>query len=323
MKLKHLIDDRELTLAILSRWDYDEEHLGLLDRFRISANAVYPFRAGGTLQFLRFAPEDEKMPEQIASELAFINYLRDAGYAANRPVPSRAGQLLESIDTAKGRYHAVAFEGVPGRQLDPETMTPADFAGWGRALAELHRLSMDYSPPEGLRRHDWRDNLDWAEGVLKGLPGEDRALAEVMLIRQALASLPATRGDYGLIHYDFETDNVFLDPATGTFSVIDFDVATYHWFVMDAYRAINSAGDIDPGRRAAFFEGYRRVIPLSEAMLAREQLFARFTRIWGYARLQWSVADGPEGAEPEWMVSLRGKIAALVASWVADFGKPL
>lgn len=323
MQLKHLLDDRELAHCILSRWDYDEEHLGLLDRFRISANAVYPFRLGGSLCFLRFRPDDETSYGKIAAELAFINYLRTAGYPANKPVASRDGREVECVDTQKGRYYAVVFEGVPGRQLDPEAMTPGGFSGWGRALGRLHRLSMDYTPPEGLRRHDWRADLDWAELTLRGFPGEEAALGEIALIREALASLPASRDSYGLIHYDFETDNVFFDPATGTFSAIDFDDAVYHWFAMDVHQALDSAEDIDGECRDAFLAGYRSESELDEALIARPTLFGRYSRVWGYARLLRSMANGPEGQEPEWMTGLRVRMAEVAARRAADFGKPL
>ncbi len=326
MKLKHLADDRKLTMAILQRWDYDEEHLNLLDRFRISANAVYPFRSGGRLRFLRFAPGEEKYPGQIASELDFINHLRSRGYPANKPVPSRAGREIECVDTAKGRYFAVAFEGLPGHGLDPESMTTAQFAGWGRALGLLHRLSLEYAPPAGgPRRRDWRAELDWAEAVLAGFPGEEAALDEVALIRRELSSLPQSPGHYGLIHYDFETDNVFFDPATGAFGVIDFDDAVYHWFPMDIRQALDSAGDITLEQREAFLAGYQAELPLDGALLARAELFGRYSRVWGYARILRCMAGGPADGnpEPDWMVELRGKLRRIAAARAADFGRPL
>ena len=60
MELKHLQDKRDMVHHILRRWAHDGDRLDWLDRFRISANAVYPFSCGGQLHFLRFAPESEK-----------------------------------------------------------------------------------------------------------------------------------------------------------------------------------------------------------------------------------------------------------------------
>lgn len=43
MKLKYLFDNRDLTHMILNNWDHDTDKPGILDNYRISANAVYPF----------------------------------------------------------------------------------------------------------------------------------------------------------------------------------------------------------------------------------------------------------------------------------------
>lgn len=45
---------------------------------------------------------------------------------------------------------------------------------------------------------------------------------ELQAVR-TLAMLPMETGNYGLMHYDLEPDNVFYDESTGTCSVINFD----------------------------------------------------------------------------------------------------
>lgn len=45
--LKYLFDNRDLALMLLSYWEYDEEALEIMDRFRISFNAVYSFYRKG------------------------------------------------------------------------------------------------------------------------------------------------------------------------------------------------------------------------------------------------------------------------------------
>ena len=146
MQLKHLFDDKELARDILSRWEHDPPGERFLGWFRISANAVYRFAAGGRPHFLRFAPEEETSADKILAELELIGYLRSRGYPANRPVPSTKAREMEVIDRPSGRYFAVVFEGVAGEPLDPVHMNDADFLGWGRALGGLHRLSRDFKP---------------------------------------------------------------------------------------------------------------------------------------------------------------------------------
>ena len=43
MRLKHLVDNRDLALHLLGNWGYDRNRLDVLDQYRISANAIYPF----------------------------------------------------------------------------------------------------------------------------------------------------------------------------------------------------------------------------------------------------------------------------------------
>jgi len=52
-KLKYLYDNRDLAEMVLKNWDYDQSKLNLLDYYRISANAVYPFELNNTRYYLR------------------------------------------------------------------------------------------------------------------------------------------------------------------------------------------------------------------------------------------------------------------------------
>ena len=59
-----------------------------------------------------------------------------------------------------------------------------------------------------------------------------------------LESLPLSSSDYGVIHYDFEPDNVFYDEKDGTFSVIDFDDAICCWYALDVVRALDALDEV-------------------------------------------------------------------------------
>ncbi len=87
LKLKDLIENFDLARAILANWKYDEDTLNdCFQYFRISSNAVYPFRQNGKLCFLRFAPISEKLLTNIQGEVEFILYLRENGYPALEPI---------------------------------------------------------------------------------------------------------------------------------------------------------------------------------------------------------------------------------------------
>lgn len=321
MKLRHLFDNRDLAVMLLGYWDRDADRLDVLDRFRISSNAVYPFLYGGELRFLRFAPLTEKDPSEVAAELAFLAALRKTGYPAAQTVPARNGRELVTAQTPWGGYLAVVFAAAPGLRLDTLPYTAGLYEGYGRALGQLHRQSA--SLPGHFARPDWRQRLNWAEAVLRDYQAPAKALTEAALLRAWLGKLPAGADSYGLIHYDFELDNVFWNEKTGVYTPIDFDDCLYHWYAMDVAQVLGSIADELPEHSAEagthFLRGYREEWPLDRAWEARLPAFQRYANLFGYARLLRSTAECWQN-EPQWMEGLRrhlgdsmGRRAALFA----------
>ena len=57
---------------------------------------------------------------------------------------------------------------------------------------------------------------------------------------QALNKLPQTSDTFGLIHYDFEPDNVFWDENNQHCTAIDFEDSMYHFFLVDLEQALDA-----------------------------------------------------------------------------------
>lgn len=323
LKLKHLFHDKELALEILSRWNYDESQPHLMEQFRISANAVYLFTNNAKRCFLRFAHEEEKNQEQILAELELLKYLRANNYPCLQPVLSKGGNELEVVDTPNGRYYGVVFLGVPGESLSNQPLTPEILFGWGKHLGRLHRLSTDYSPSR-YQRVDYMTQLQWMAEVLDISSKEELARRELEVVSDWLQRLPKNETNYGLIHYDFETDNVFYSPDTKDFHVIDFDDAVYHWFAMDVITALASyEGSNNELAQEQFIAGYRTEHHLDDEWLRLKPGFSRYQHLYSYVRVIRSTRDQNFGEEPEWMAGLREKLAKLCIERSADFGKPI
>ena len=78
LQLKYMFENYELAKHALTNWNHDEESLdAYLKYFRISSNAIYPFKGCGKRCFLRLAPVEEKQEENLRGELAFLQYLQD------------------------------------------------------------------------------------------------------------------------------------------------------------------------------------------------------------------------------------------------------
>lgn len=106
--------------------------------------------------------------------------------------------------------------------------------------------------------------------------------------------------NYGVIHYDFEPDNVFYDQTTDTFSVIDFDDAITCWYALDIIRALDA---LDEGAAEFFLKGYE-----SEKKLTAEQrdtffLMRKIVALQEYATIL-HVLSEPVDNPPEWMTHI-------------------
>lgn len=295
LKMKYLMEDFDLARLALTHWPHDEATLPeRLTWFRISASAVYPFDdAGGRLCFLRLIPAEETSAAELQGELDFLGYLQRCGYPAMRPIPSSAGETLLTIGTPDGLWYASAFTGVPGQPLEDLPMTDALAGAYGAALGRLHALSMACTPHQKCRSH--AGVLAWAEGAFRAC-GAPPALAEACRdTAQRLSALPRTAANYGMVHYDFEPDNVFWDGTAC--HAIDFGDAMLHFYAIDLVQALD---ELDGAYHAAFLRGYRAACPGSEADEADFPLMRRFRDLLSCARLHHCLSDVPD-VQPSWM----------------------
>lgn len=308
LKLKNLFPNIDLATMIVENWDYD--NLDFFKYWRISANAMYPFNSQGKVYYLRIAPVDEKIENSIVAELEFLQYLKDNNYMAIQTKLSKNGKELEVVNTPWGKYYAVVFKRVNGKALGDIELTDNIIHLYGKALGRLHKISGSYKPTSQ-KRSSWIEQLNWVKDVLVDFPEENDAIEEVERLKIFFQSLPITDENYGLIHYDFELDNVFYDENTDDIIPIDFDDSMYHWYAMDIERTINSIKEDIPSERLdevirVFLKGYRTEYKISDEMISILPIFTRFANIYGYARILRSIKDKWNN-EPEWLVNLRLK----------------
>ncbi|MDP4096390.1 phosphotransferase [Paenibacillus sp. P96] len=324
LKLKYLFNNVDLAEMILKNWKYDRESIEMFKHYRISSNAIYPFQCEGKTHLLRFAPTTEKVKSNSLAELDFISYLRDHRYGVLEAVASSNGEELVEVRTPWGEYFASVFKRVSGVQLQHTDCSESVIFIYGKALGRLHHLSSQYTPGQ-FRRWSYSDVLDWIQEVLKTFPNESAAWMETELLQDYFASLPRSPMNYGLIHYDFEYDNVFYDDQSGSCNVIDFDDAMYHWYAMDIEQALDSLEDCIPTeifelRKKCFLDGYLTEHEVSTEYESILPACRRFANLYGYARILRSTADQWEN-EPDWLTNLRGALTASLERKSALFGK--
>lgn len=309
MKLKNLIcDTDQIAKGILKNWEHDSESLNF---WRGSANYVYFFTYKDERYWLRFSKKDENSLEQIKAEIEFLLYLNNNSYPAVNLIKSKNGSYVEVVEMELETYYAVVFNNADGVNLDMDDMTESQFECWGKDLATLHSLSKSFSPKEYVR-DSWKDLLKVTNDILSDFPNEKDAIYESDRIERWLNSLPVIKNNYGLIHYDFELDNVFFNEQLNKFDVIDFDSSIYHWYVMDIVCALGDLHDLESSKAEiglqAFLKGYGSIMDIEDDYIKLMPKFQRFDNLVTFAKLLRSLQDSDFSKEPAWLEKLRPRL---------------
>ncbi len=171
---------------------------------------------------------------EVLGELLWLDHLIRNGCTVTTPIPSRGGELLETIELDSGTMHVSCFERFGGRQLDPATDEEWNddlFQKLGREIGRIHRASDELQLPSD------RDRWPWYESKFTQFPDPlpetfNPQVADAM--RGYIAELrkrPMPSRHYGLVHRDLHEGNFLVED--GKVQVIDFDLGCYGWRTMD------------------------------------------------------------------------------------------
>lgn len=324
MKIEHLVDNRELVMEILKNWEFNKENLEILNQYRISSNAVYPFWNKEKVQILRFSPKSEKMPETINAEIEYLEYLRRNGLLVPDIVLSRKQESLVTVLTKWGEYSAVVFGKVEGKRLDKIELTDDLIINYGKELGKLHKLSQKYKAVD-YKRVTHTDQFNWMKKILSAFPDECSAIEELRMISNMMSEIERTDLNYGLIHYDYELDNVFYDEESKHFSIIDFDDAHYNWYVVDIIKSVDNILEELPSMSEndvfnLLIEGYNKIISLDQSLLGKKDVFRRYIRLYSFVRAIRAIGKLPD-IKPGWMDHLVNRIRTNLEVDRCQFGK--
>lgn len=305
LKLRNMIEDDTIASGLLKNYDFKELQFGFC---RSSSNVVYWVKGDGKLFFLRYTTEDERTPKSILAEINYLNYLREHGISANRPVETKNGTYF----IQENGYLAVLFECVKGKPLDDIELTPEIAKGWGRELGKLHELSgayMEQTSPIPYKRPDYKDAFTYIRLILEQ-SNDVEIRKKATLLENSLNQIVQTKSNYGLCHYDFELDNIYWDQENNRFSIIDFDDSMYHFYAIDLVQVMMNIEEELPEEsqkriKDNFLEGYQeyKALPLEVELKSAGE----FVQLLSYAKLTYSLSYPPEN-EPEWMTEVVEKL---------------
>lgn len=275
----------ELARAALSHWGLEGAELTLLKHRENSVFRVDPPTGGP--QVLRIHRQNYHSDQALASELEWLDALREAGVQTTRCIRCRDGAPFARVATAEmpeGRQCDL-LEWVPGEPIgsleDGVNLAEEDlravYRQAGDQAARIHNHGEHWTPPAGFARLSWDENGYFGEtGSICGRYWDLEQLtgAELSLLnrardatRHALADFGKGPDRYGLVHGDFLPENLFYDGRV--LRLIDWDDTGYGWHLHDFATALfpHLGQESHDLALAALVEGYRAHRPLPDAHL--------------------------------------------------------
>ncbi len=302
-----------LAEKILKPWGFDP---GSVRYFRASANFVCVLRQEGRRRFLRFNLDSERPRKAVEAEAHLVEWLYDQGLPVARPIRSAAGRLVETVQTDLGSVNAILFDGLPGAHREVDELDADGFQRWGAALGRLHSVMQRYADPSALDRESWREHLQLGASYIR--PEDEGLQAELHRLTAWTNALPTGPDEMGLIHFDFESDNLCWSEQ-GEIGMLDFDDSARHWYVADiayALRDLFQEGvDLAHPHFRAFVQGYEQHRPVNRELMGEIPMFLRLHRMHQFGRLVRAL-DLPADADlPEWLAGINTKLSATVARY--------
>ncbi len=256
--------------------------------------------------YLRFTDESERSLALIEAELKLIQAPALSQLTIAQPVQSINGMFIERIKHELGTFYAVVFEAVPGKHEDVEALTEDQILLWGATLGSLHAQLKQLPHSFYDDRPSWRDQLIFIE---KSLPDHENEIhRELTTLLKWAEQLEPTKETYGVIHYDFELDNVlFHNQSLG---MIDFDDASVNWYVADLVYALRDLGPFNEQHpiTKTFLRGYQSKTALDLTLMKEAPMFERLHTLFSYAKLERALDVDIVETSPAWLVQLKQKL---------------
>ena len=310
--------DCELAGILLQDWDHDP---GWIKFWRASANFVCFFKNKDRDYIIRFNRDTERSPEDINEEIKLILYLDSKGIKTAKPVLSCRGRYVETRETPYGRFISAVFEKIPGEHPEITEMKESDFRKWGQSMGRIHNAVKTMPGTLPIKRKTHREIF---QDLIELNPPRDLPeKQETEWIIAQLDSLDRREENFGLIHYDFETDNII--DCEGDFYAIDFDDAIYSWYAADIAYALRDLFNDGPRfnlsdqRFRYFMEGYQDLTTIDAGQIENIPFFYRFHNYISYKKLQRAMDLEKKKENPEWMNDLIDKLQDFRSGYSRNF----
>ncbi|WP_147534367.1 phosphotransferase enzyme family protein [Bacillus marasmi] len=267
-------------------------HVELLN---YSENATYLVRdfVNNEKYILRVNRPGYHTKEEIQSELLWLKSINlDSPIIVSLPFPGVNGEDVQEIILHENEppYYCTLFSFLPGESPSEENEQELieQFEILGEITAHLHEHSINWNPPQNVKRHTWTFETilgsnptwgRWQDG--KGMTPERIEMFQQVteVIKQRLDQYGTSNEKFGLIHADLRLPNLIVEDKK--IKVIDFDDCGFSWYLFDLASSLSfiEHQPYVPELIDAWVEGYRKVRPLSKQEEAEIPTFIMMRRL--------------------------------------------
>ncbi|HML46027.1 MAG TPA: phosphotransferase [Clostridia bacterium] len=185
--------------------------------------------------------KDPDAVEKIEARAAFFAFLGEHGVDAVSPVRNAEGNFIECVGEGERQWIGYVYPYLTGVTPRPGQWSKAVLNAWGRLLGKTHRLTKAYTIWDGFdakvsgkRLLTWQSEWSGFDGICRD-EQVGRAWAG---LRKRMEALPYTRDTAGFVHNDPHMENLLVEGDR--IKLLDFDVASCHFFACDLAIAIQS-----------------------------------------------------------------------------------
>ncbi|MBO1579871.1 phosphotransferase enzyme family protein [Bacillus sp. XF8] len=183
----------------------------------------------GASYVLRLTHSSHRSEKQVEAELDFLQYLKEHGAKIAGPYYSKSRKLVEGIQAVDGTFfYTSLFVYAKGERVKGDTSIywgDGLFEAWGKAIGQLHRLTIDYPKTE------YRDTWEVEEKAIIDELEDEKVQSIAYKLMEEIKTLPVEKTTFGLMHGDIHQGNFHYDGKELT--IFDFDDATYNYFIHD------------------------------------------------------------------------------------------
>ena len=281
----------QLALEALKSWGVTDS---IPELIKIRENAIFRVSlADGSYAALRIHRYGYHSDTALKSELQWMRSVQQDGINVPAIVPTLSGALFitATVNQVPEPRQIDMVEWLPGAPLgsleeglssEVSENISKTFTAVGRLVAQLHNHATTWQKPKGFIRHAWDiDGLTGKEprwGRFWEFPSLNKSQCELMkssrdLARRHLIAIGQPPESYGLIHADFNMDNLLQH--NGQVMAIDFDDcgAGWHLFDLSTLSILFRGTDGFDQIIGAIVDGYRQERPLSDEILKLMPLF--------------------------------------------------